>query len=406
MKTNLKLALFLAAKTLKRGDKGSLILTTLIMLIVFLNLLFVDAIFEGISVTMDEGKIDFQYGEIIIEPKDGEQYIRRTEEIIDKVKDFYFIKSLAPHLRAAATLRFDKQGDGRDVADFEAGVIGIDPAVENQVIDLKSHLIAGRFLEKNDFGQALLGADAAGGYGSSVFPSDLEGVRVGDKITAEYKNGLVREYKIIGIFKTKNFDTDSKLIVTADDLNTVLGTTKEASEIIIRLTKRSYTLPAVQILKRIGLSDYQIFTWYEKLAFGRKINRSFEMIGFMLRVIGSLVAGLVIFIVIFVDIVNRRRQIGILKAIGIPEQAIKYSYVFQGIFHAFWGVVFGFLVMKLGIITYFRYHPIDFPMGDMVPVIKRSALKVSVILFLIAGLIGSIIPASREVHKKILELMK
>ena len=406
MISNIKLSLFLAVKTILRGDKGSLILTTLIMLVVFLNLLFVDAVFKGIAATMDSGKINYQYGEVIIEPKTGDKYIKNTNDVIDGIQDFYYVSSVTAHLRTVATLKNDKYNDGRDVAQFESGVIGINPEVENDSIDLKSHIIEGRFLEKGDYGKALLGSDIAGGYGSSVFPEDLEGVRTGDVITAEYNNDINLEYEIVGIYKTKNFDTDSKIIVLRDDLNSVLGTTNESSEIIVRLTDKHLSGQAMDDFTKINLGEYEIADWNEKLSFGQTINKSFDMIGSILRIIGSLVAGLVIFIIIFVDIVNRRKQIGILKAIGIPESAIMYSYVIRGMFYTVLGVMFGFWLMNFGVIGFFKSHPIDFPMGDMVPVIKREALRMSIILFVVAGLIGSFIPAVKEVRKKILALMR
>jgi len=407
MWNNIKLAFFLAIKTIKRGDKGALSLTVLIMLIVFLNLLFVDAIFKGISKTMDSGKINYQYGEVIIEPQEGDKYIKNANNLTDSIQDFYYVRGIANHLRAGATLQNDKYNDGRDVAEFAAGVIGINPVTESDSIDLKSKLVAGRYLQPGDYGKALLGTDIAGGYGSSVFPDNLEGVRVGDIITAKFNNkDIRRDYEIVGIYKTKNFDTDSKIIVTRDDLNSVLGTTNEASEIIIRLYDKNLSKQALSDFSNLNLGQYEVADWEEKLAFGQTINKSFDMIGFMLRVIGSLVAGLVIFIIIFVDIVNRRKQIGILKAIGIPEVAIKYSYIIRGMFYTVLGVVFGFLLMKFGIIGFFSKHPINFPMGDMIPVIKPESLRASVILFVLAGLVGSLIPAIKEIRRKILDLMK
>ncbi len=406
MLSNTKLSIFLAIKTILRGDKGSLILTILIMLVVFLNLLFIDSIFAGISKTMDDGKIDYQYGEVIVEPASGDKYITNTADIVDKMKDFYYIKSITTRLKTGGILNNDKNNDGRDVATFSAGIIGIDPEIDNDSIDIKSKIIAGRYLKKDDFGKAMLGADVAGGYGSSVFPDDLEGVRVGDTITVEYDNDISRDYEIVGIYKTKNFDTDSKMIVTKDDLNFILGTTNESSEIIMRLNNRNLSKEAVADLKKLGFGDLDIADWNDKLAFGRTINKSFDMIGSILRVIGSFVAGLVIFIIIFVDIVNRRKQIGILKAIGIPENSIMYSYVIRGMFYTLVGMIFGYLLMRFGAINFFKAHPIDFPMGDMVPVIKKASLRSSVILFIIAGLIGSFLPTIREVRKKILTLMR
>ncbi len=393
-------------KTIFRGDKGALFLTVFIMLVIFLNLLFMDSIFAGISQTMDNGKINYQYGEVIIEPKTGDRYITQTDDIVNYLKDFYCIKSITYRLRTGATLLNDKNGDGRDVAKFSAGVIGINPTIDNKSIDIKSNLVSGRYLKNDDYGKAILGTDIAGGYGSSVFPDDLEGVRVGDTVTAEYGNGIKRDYEIVGIFKTKNFDTDSKIFVTKKDLSNILGTSNESSEIIVRLSDRNLSQKVVNYFNKKYSGKYDIADWNDKLAFGRSINKSFDMIGNILRIIGSLVAGLVIFIIIFVDIVNRRKQIGIMKAIGIPQSVVIYSYIIRGMFYTLLGIILGFLTMKFGVISFFRIHPIDFPMGWMVPFVKMKSLQMSIILFIVAGLIGSFFPTIKEVRKKILTLMK
>ncbi len=389
-----------------RGDKGSLILTIMIMMVVFLNLLFIDSIFAGVAVTMDNGKINYQYGEVIIEPSTTEKYIKDTKKIIDKIKDFYYVRNITARLKTGANLSYDRNKDGRDVNTFSAGVIGINPDVDNEAIDIKSKMLAGRYLNDRDRNEILLGADVAGGYGSSVFPNSLEGAGIGDVITVTYNNGIVKDYKIVGLYKTKNFDTDSKMIVTRKELNSILGTTNESSEIIIRLTDRNLSQKAIADLKKFGFGKHDISDWDEKLAFGRSINKSFDMIGMILRVIGSLVAGLVIFIIIFVDIVNRRKQIGILKAIGIPTVVIKNSYIIRGMFYTVVGMTLGYLLMQFGVIGFFQEHPIDFPMGDMVPFIKNESLRMSVELFILAGFIGSFLPAMKEVRRKILTLMR
>jgi len=403
---NFKLSLFLALRTMWRGDKGSLVLTVMIMMVVFLNLLFIDSVFAGIGKTMDNTKINYQYGEVIIEPSATELYIKNPKKIVDAIRDYDFVRAITTRLETGAVLTYDKKKDGRNVETFTSGVIGIDPEQDNQAIDMRSKIIAGRYLKSSDRKEVLLGADVAGGYGSTVYPTSLNGVKVGDKITAHYNNGVTKEYKVVGIYKTKNFDMDGRMFVTQKELNSVLGTTNEASEIVIRLTDRQLSQKMLTNLRQLGFGNYDLFDWHDKLAFGRSINKSFDMIGMILRVIGSLVAGLVIFIIIFVDIVNRRKQIGILKAIGIPMIVIKNSYIIRGMFYTVMGMTLGYLLMQYGVIRFFQGHPIDFPMGDMVPFIKNESLKMSIKLFIIAGLIGSLLPAWREVRKKILVLMR
>ena len=405
---NLKLAFFLAVRAIVRSDKSSLFLTIFIMAVVFLNLLFIDSIFAGISKAMDEEKINYQFGEVIIELESGEQYIKNASGLVNSIRDYFYVKNVASRLITVATLENDKNKDGRDVATFTTGVVGINPEKDNNAIDIKANMIAGRYLRKGDFGKAILGADVAGGYGSSVFPDDLEGVRVGDKITVKFTDKSEKEYEIVGIFKTKNFDTDSKMFVTRRDLDRVLGTSKEeASEIIVRLADKNFSKQAIRDFKKIySASGFEVADWEEKLAFGRKINKSFDMVGNILRIIGALVAGLVIFIVIFVEVVNRRKQIGILKAIGLPETVLVYSYIIQGLFFILIGILLGYFLMSGGIIGFFKKYPIDFPMGWVVPVVKNKSLRVSIELFLLSGFIGSLFPAWREVRKRILDLMK
>ncbi len=403
---NFKLSLFLALRTMWRGDKGSLVLTVMIMMVVFLNLLFIDSVFAGIGKTMDNTKINYQYGEVIIEPSATELYIKNPKKIVDAIRDYDFVRAITTRLETGAVLTYDKEKDGRNVETFTSGVIGIDPEKDNQAIDMRSKIIAGRYLKPIDRKEILLGADVAGGYGSTVYPTSLHGVKVGDKITAYYNNGVTKEYKVVGIYKTKNFDMDGRMFVTQKELNSVLGTTNEASEIVIRLTDRQLSQKMLTNLRQLGFGNYDLFDWHDKLAFGRSINKSFDMIGMILRVIGSLVAGLVIFIIIFVDIVNRRKQIGILKAVGIPATVIKNSYIIRGMFYTVAGMTLGYLLMQYGVVGFFRHHPINFPMGDMVPFIKNESLKMSIKLFIIAGLIGSLLPAWREVRKKILVLMR
>ncbi len=401
----MKLSFFLALRIIMRSDKGSIVLTALILLVVFLNLLFVDAIFAGITKTMDDGKIDYQYGEVIIEPEDGKRYIKDAVHVVDALRDFSYVRDITARIATGAVVSFDKNDDGRNIARLRTLIVGIDPKTDNYAIDIASHVIEGRYLRNTDRGKILLGADAAGGYTSSVFADDLEGVRTGDVVTVVFENGIVKDFDVIGIYRTKNFEVDARALIVRDDFNAIFGTTNEASEIIVRLNDRSQSRQAMADARALGFDRYEISDWNDKLSFGRTINESFAKVNTILRVIGSIVAGLVIFIVIFVDIVNRRKQIGILKAIGIPDRTIIYSYVIRGMFYTVIGIVFGYLLMRYGVVTFFQAHPIDFPMGWMVPLIKERALRSGIILFTLAGLIGSLVPAFKEVRKRILSLM-
>ncbi len=402
---NIKLSFFLAWKSLHRGNKSSLALVIAIMMIVFLNLLFTDSIFAGITKGITDGKIAYQYGEVIVEPKVGDVFITEAVHIVDFIKDNQYVQKIAPIIEAQVSFLNEKNKDGRDYERVGSSLIGMSVIDASQeVFDIKSKILDGRYLESGDYGKIIIGSGLAGGYKGSMFTEDLGGLRDGDTVVVEM-GGARKEYEIVGVFRTKNSSLDKKGIVLDEEIRSMLGINSEASEIIIRLNDRNRSDEIVSQLKMSEYGDYEIFDWKEKTAEGAGIEKSFEMIGSILRVIGSLVAGLVIFIIIFVDIVNKRRQIGILKAMGIKESVVINSYIIRGLFYTIVGSVLGYWLMRFVIIATFTNYPIDLPMGDIVPLLKDGALMASVLFFLFAGLVGSAVPAVQEIRKRILDLL-
>lgn len=402
---NIKLSFFLAWKSLSRGNKSSFALVIIIMMIVFLNLLFTDSIFAGIGKSITESKVDYQYGELIIEPKVGELFVTDTRAIIDFLQDNQYVTHISPVTEAAVVFVNDKAKDGRDEERMGGSLIGINVQdASREVFDIESKIIDGRFLQAGDYGKILLGSGLAGGYKSSMFVEDLGGLRDGDTVIVE-RGGASKEYQIIGIFKTKNSGLDKNAIILDDEIRSILQINDETTKIIVRLSDPTKSYLIERQLDQSRFSGYEIATWQEKSSAGAGIEKSFDMIGAILRVIGALVAGLVIFIIIFVDIVNKRRQVGILKAIGIKESIIINSYIMRGVFYTVLGSILGYLLMQFVIIAAFTMRPIDLPMGDVIPFLKESSITSSVIFFLFAGFIGSSVPAMQEIRKKILDLL-
>ncbi len=77
----------------------------------------------------------------------------------------------------------------------------------------------------------------------------------------------------------------------------------------------------------LKVQDYNIFLG-QLTDFLAAIN----MISVILSVISILVAAIVIFVIIYVNALNKRRQIGILKAIGIKQSIIINAYIMQSLF--------------------------------------------------------------------------
>ncbi len=85
MLSNLSLSLFLAYKSVTKGNKGPMILTVFIMSLIFVNLVFTASIFLGLGNTVNNQVINTLYGNIALEPKTDEKYISDVYSLKQKI---------------------------------------------------------------------------------------------------------------------------------------------------------------------------------------------------------------------------------------------------------------------------------------------------------------------------------
>ena len=233
----------------------------------------------------------------------------------------------------------------------------------------------------------------------------MQGVRVGDKVKLTYPNGVQREYRVKGIFQAREmFQADRTAFVTKTEMASVMGRAVYgdlASQILVR------TAPGVsesQIIREIGSLgiNTEVRDWREYGGLGALVS-SFDVLIALIGTIGLVVAGIVMFIVIYINVINKRRQIGILRAIGIRRDVIIMSYLTQAIFYAVLGIVFGGLLFGYGIQPYFQLHPLDLPLGEISLVVEPSTINSAVLGLLVAAVLAGLIPVISITRQRIIE---
>ena len=100
-----------------------------------------------------------------------------------------------------------------------------------------------------------------------------------------------------------------------------------------------------------------------------------------------------IFIIIFINALSRRRQIGILKGIGIDRRVIEIAYVLQAAFYALLGAGLGVLVTYGFLLGYFERNPINFPFSDGILVAEPLGTFYRFVILFIITLFAGFIPA-------------
>jgi len=394
-------SLYLAVRAIRRGNRGTLALTILIIALVVVLMNFLAMIIGGVVTLYNQQMVDFQYGHVAIEPKDKETSIANADELVRQLQRIPGVTGVTAHVNTGTTITNTKNGKFQTKS-----LTAFDPVDESEVTQYQLKIKEGDYLSKGDTGQILIGSLLAGNEDESQdkMPS-LGGVEVGDRVAVAYSNGVVKSYRVKGIFETDGVLIDSSAFITRTEMDSVMHTEGTATEILVRGTSSDTAGTLKYTIMDYGVEE-KVKTWNEK---GKGILgdaiTSFQILNNIMTFVSLVVASVVVFIVTYINIINRKKQIGILKAIGIRKQVIVGSYLFQVLFLCTCGIIAGVLILNL-ISTGLSINQLRFPMGYITPVINYSGLAISIVLLFVVSVISGYIPARQVVNEEILDAMR
>ena len=351
-------SLYLAVRAIRRGNRGTLALTILIIALVVVLMNFLAMIIGGVVIIYNQQMIDYQYGHVTIEPKDKEAFIANADSLVRQLQRVPGVTGVTAHVSTGTTITNTKNGKFQTKA-----LTAFDPVDEPGVTRYQWVIKEGNYLSKGDTDQILIGSLLAGNEDESQdkMPS-LGGVKVGDLVEVAYSNGVVKSYRVKGIFETDGSTIDSQAFVTRTEMDAIMHTEGKATEILVRGGSADEANTLKYTIMDYGVEE-NVKTWHDK---GKGILgdaiASFNLLNNIMTFVSLIVASVVVFIVTYINIINRRKQIGILKAIGIPKRVIVGDYLLQVLFLCTCGVIAGILILN-AINLVLSINQIHFPMG-------------------------------------------
>lgn len=398
MSNDLRVGFSLAINSLRRGNKKTTILTIIVLMLIFVNLVFLPALITGVMNVFVSTITDYVYGDITIEPLEGKAYISNANSIIKTINNINGVVAASKRLTAGATLTHKEKFTG-------ANILGIIPEDEALVSKFEEVMKEGEFLSSMSRNEIVLGAYVSGEEGGPEILQGLGGIKTGTLINVTYSNGVSRDYKVKGIFKGGQEVSDTVALVHYKELESVLGVEGQdkASSILIKVEKTGMEPDIKNELISFGVKE-DIQTWQDKVKdIIQDTLRIFDMLTITTRIVSFIIAIFVLFIIIYINTLNKRRQIGILKAIGITQKSIIISRMIMSIFYTISGLLVGGIVLAL-IIAYFNYNPIHFYESMyVIPKITSYYVIEGVIGLLITSLIAGFFPAWLVTREPILK---
>ncbi len=385
-----------ALSSIKRGNKKTLAFIIFVLALIFMNLVFLPSFIGGIS-GMFTNFMQYPYGDIVIEPSGENPYINNADNVLQKVRAVPDIKAATKRLDVGASIQYKQNVVGSTLT-------GLVPSEEYGVSNYPNIIKEGEFLGDLSRDEIIIGAMLVEGYFGSEIYDNLGGVRVGSLINVTYSNKVVRTYKVKGIMEGTFELVDLNALVHYKELEDVFGLDEsKATSVVIRLDEDIDSAKVKEKIIGAGVKE-PVSTSDEKSdAILRQATQSIDMINVVSKNVSLIVGAALIFIIIYINTLNRKREIGILKAVGITPNSIRVSYVFISMFYVLMGILAG-LILYFVLMFYFTKNPVMFyETIKLTPEIQGGLIINSIFTMFVMSVIAGFIPAWFVTRKSILE---
>jgi ABC-type lipoprotein release transport system permease subunit len=397
---SLRIGLLLGLRQIQRASIWTTILIVFVMMLTFLNLIAVSGILVGLIAGAEVALRENAVGDIIIEPLSDEDRILETQTFVRELAAFPEISAYSARYAGAGTLeanykeRRDLRGE-RDVASVT--VTGIDPENEDRMTNLSSLVVDGEYLSADDEGKILVGVYYIEEYAEQfgdVFDT-VENVVPGSIVRLTAGN-ISKEFEVKGIVESKVDEVNFTTFIPEREFRRIFNRLdRNADQIVVRVVNPDQNAEVKESLVESGLGELAEIKTYEENVpkFITDIKNTFDLLGTFIGSIGIVVASITIFIIVFINALSRRSQIGILKGIGIDRTAIEVAYVLQAAFYALAGSALGAIIVYGFLIGYFQENPINFPFSDGIMVAEPLGTFYRFITLFVITLFAGFIPA-------------
>ncbi|MDP3882403.1 MAG: ABC transporter permease [Nanoarchaeota archaeon] len=210
---------------------------------------------------------------------------------------------------------------------------------------LNFELAEGKFLKADDRGKVLLGSDFVE---TRKFGKNL---RVGSKVLIQGK-----EFEVQGFLKKAgSFQLNSVVFMTEDDIKNVLKIGDEIDLIVVQVIDKDRVDKVAEDLKRelmrdrnqkLGEEDFSVETPLQTLGSVNLILNIINIIVSGIAAISLLVGGLGIANSMFTSVLERKREIGVMKAVGAKNADILIVFLIES---GLIGLVGGLIGVLLGL---------------------------------------------------------
>ena len=307
-------------------QKTRTILTTLGILIGIGAIVALGSIAEGLDAAVQSG-LELTAGKITVTEKDAGMFGMFGElnnDDVDVIRGLSGVKEVVPVL--VHIENFDMS------MSFSWQAIGIEPDKLEYFIGENIKFESGRGIDEGESFVAVVGKTVADTY--NLEPGDFFTIKDED-------------FEIVGVLEQSNIqDIDMGIIVPLEDLQAVTGVDTFQAIYVIPDDVRDAERVADEIEDASDRFDAMTTTEMARMA--SSIVDQIRIFTFGIGAIAAFVGGLGVMNTMIMSVMERRREIGVMKAIGATNRMVLQQIITESAMISFLGGVGGILLGMLG----------------------------------------------------------
>ena len=392
----MKLAYQIAIRFLKSGKLQTLMIILGIAVGVSVQV-FIGSLITGLQKSLVDKTIGSS-SQITIKVESNTSFISNYETLITQINELESqVEILSPSISAGISLR---SITGSEIITEQSLLRGFDFERANQIYKFDDRLTQGVLPTQN--GQIVLG--------SLLFQS--LGIELNDVIEILVPSGPssfnVFEVEVVGVFDFNvRAVNQSWSLATLGVVQSILGQADVVNAIEMQIQDVfSAEDIALRIQSNLVENDYVVENWIEQNAELLSGLQGQSVSSLMIQVFVMISVVLAIASVLAITVLQKSKQIGILKAMGIQDKDASLVFLFEGLILGVFGAIGGVL-LGLGLAVSFTTFAIGADGNPVVPLfIDYGFIALSALIAVIAATIASLIPARKSSRLSVIEVIR
>lgn len=216
--------------------------------------------------------------------------------------------------------------------------------------------------------------------------ADNKNVSVGDELKVGGET-----FKVVGIFESGNSNQDMSYFMTLNNLQTLVDDEGNISSVFVKVDPSVDAEDVGNSLENKYGDNITVITSLSDLSMAKSMIDMLNGVSFGISLLAIVIGGIGIINTMLMSVLERTREIGVLKAVGWPDRKILLMIICESIVLTVTAAIAGTILGIIGVELFMQLNIL----GGMTAIFTAETIAEAFIIAIIVGVIGGIFPAMK-----------